>query len=844
MHTSLLTFGLSLLLLWPSALASSFCNTDACFNQVRALPTRSVFCHDYERSLLSWKTTKAPSAISACTGDRFRIFSACICVQYSPSTTTPKTTSSTTIRKSTTSTTTTRRSTISSTTTTLPSVRATTTTSQATSTTTTTTRANAIPSSTSATTTQTTLLTITRTTTAVATPVSTPASRIYNKVGNGNFVYDASAPGGLAAWIARGNAKLVYGNAYHGDGNTGNYAVQLTTGAAALARRVRRQTANGGAAGIEQILVDLSTTSQYTVSLWYYVDYTLATNTAPENCRIDAYYGSTLFSSTPYFAANTGQTSQWVQFVSTVTPSTSSGNLLFSLNCINSGTAESLISEVFVSNQATPYNINNISLDYSLAPATSTTTSTTAQGPSSVASSSIAPPNHTCSLHIVVPFPSTASCQKQVGTTGSPDELYIYGNNGISNGDCAAACLKNPNCKSFSWGPMSGAAQCILYPQTVGSYAVAASSSSGLYVWDRACWTYYGANSGPCVVVQSSTTSTKPKTTATVTLTTTPVPVCTATACSTTYPVPASTCENLLPNPSPACNAVCGAAGAGIQNVYEAPFSSIATCQLGCVQSATCKSWAFQTLCQFSDQEFLWSNVGSVWSQLGNGEKWFDNQCFFCAGDAKGSSCATTTTSPTTTPAGGANCPTQLVVNPSFETFDASNGMVAPWSLASFSSLQGLSSAMGAVDGAKFVMLNPGFVRYTYGPGSGQPDNSSVTQSISCFDVNQTYTVDFYWYVGDFCQSQGITTTTCSVYVQVGGSTVFTTTFDKAGNAQPATWHYNHNTANFVPLSETATLLVGADCGGNEGFINVDLIQIYPVGSNPLAPDFQSPPPP
>ena len=97
--------------------------------------------------------------------------------------------------------------------------------------------------------------------------VTAPATPIYNVVGNGNFQYDASAPGGLAFWTALGTAHLVSGNAYHGDGNIGNYAVQLiSSGASSGRRRVRRQTSNGGAAGIEQILSDLDQTSQYTVS--------------------------------------------------------------------------------------------------------------------------------------------------------------------------------------------------------------------------------------------------------------------------------------------------------------------------------------------------------------------------------------------------------------------------------------------------------------------------------------------------------------------------------------------------------------------------------------------------
>ena len=140
-------------------------------------------------------------------------------------------------------------------------------------------------------------------------------------------------------------------------------------------------------------------------------------------------------------------------------------------------------------------------------------------------------------------------------------------------------------------------------------------------------------------------------------------------------------------------------------------------------------------------------------------------------------------------------------------------------------------------------MLDPAFVHHNYEP-TAQPNSVSVTQSISCFDTTQTYTVGFYWYMRDFYQTVGITTSTCSVYVQVGGTTVFSTTFEPAGNTQPTTWHYNHKTANFVPPSETATLLMGAGCGGDEGFINLDLIQIYPVGSTPSAPDFQYPSPP
>ena len=232
------------------------------------------------------------------------------------------------------------------------------------------------------------------------------------------------------------------------------------------------------------------------------------------------------------------------------------------------------------------------------------------QVPSSVASTSIVPPNPTCTTHTISPFPARSTYQKEVTTTSSPDELYIYGDTGIALVDCAAACLANSACESISYGPISGAGQCILYLRSVASEGFAASSSSGLYVWDASCWTYLGTNGAACSVTPSSTTSTQ--------ITTTPTSSSTtgsSTGCSTTYPYPAVTCTDVLPNPSPATTAVCGIAGAGTNaNVSEGNFDSSATCQLGCVQSATCKSWAYLNICQFSDEEFLTTNEGSVWS--------------------------------------------------------------------------------------------------------------------------------------------------------------------------------------------------------------------------------------
>ncbi|MCJ1411705.1 hypothetical protein MMC19_005797 [Ptychographa xylographoides] len=856
MRASLLFSGLSSLFLLPwlpsvSSAAAAACSADNCLRALEAHPA-APFCATYTTKVVT-ATQGLPTWIPAECGAE-RISSACKCLMMTttttvagkgttttskPTTTTTSKSSTTTTSKSSTTTSkpTTTTTSKSSTTTTSKSS---TTTSKASSTTSSTTLKTSTPTLTTSSTTsstQTTLKTMTTTPQPTPPPTSSPApvqtGAIYNVVANGNFVYDASAPGGLAGWLTSGDAQLVASNSYKGDGNTGNYAVQLITGSAAATkhRKIRRQSPTTPA-GIEQMLTNLGTTSQYTVSLWYYVDYTAAANSAPQNCRIDAYYGNALFSSTPYFAANTGQSSAWVQFVSSVTPAASDGNLEFLLDCVNGGTAQVLIDEVFVSNQVTPNNIDNYSLTYTLAPTTST-------GPITVASSSITPPNPTCSIHLALIPPNGAVCQKQVASAGSADELFIYGALGIDYVSCAQECLATSNCQSFSWGPMSGNGQCILYPQNVAAYGAPASSTSGLYVWDKGCWTYLGPSGSSC-----SATAT---TTATPTTTYTP-------SCSSVYPSPASTCAQLLPNPSPSANLVCGLLAAGIQDVYAGAFATENSCQLGCLQSATCRSWAFVstgsgTACQFSDREFLLSNQNSVWApNTANGQVWFDNECFRCAGDALLNSCPTTTTATTTTSPTAiapSTCPSQLVLNPSFESFDPATDTPAAWTTASFSTLQSSGSTMAAVDGAEFASLNPGFVAYNYGPGTGQPTSAAITQALTCLDPALVYAVDLYWYLHEFLQTQGNTGQSCTVYVQVGAATVFNTTLAPAQQAvQAATWRYTHTVATFVPVSNTATLLVGADCGGNEGLVNVDLVTVYVAGgSSGLSPNYEYPSP-
>ncbi|KAK7419474.1 hypothetical protein QQZ08_010844 [Neonectria magnoliae] len=195
------------------------------------------------------------------------------------------------------------------------------------------------------------------TTGASSDPSTTTSSPVVtNEVANGNFIaYDPGARNGIYAFNSEGNARLVRGDGYRGDGSEERGCVVMDS----TSQDAKRQVTDWNAM-IEQKLEDLDVANLYTVRFFYAV----LDNAVADTCRINAYYGDDMFASTPYFPVTRDASNwQWLEFVNQAAMRTASGMIRFALAC-SGGSAQIYIDQVFVSDKVTPDNVDTISLFY------------------------------------------------------------------------------------------------------------------------------------------------------------------------------------------------------------------------------------------------------------------------------------------------------------------------------------------------------------------------------------------------------------------------------------------------------------------------------------------------
>ncbi|KAL4732643.1 hypothetical protein ACLX1H_001661 [Fusarium chlamydosporum] len=175
---------------------------------------------------------------------------------------------------------------------------------------------------------------------------------ITNAVTNGDFGgYDPSADGGIYAFQAGGNAKLLQGPGHQGQTDERN-CVQLKSGVVSRKRQTPPENP-----WIQQQLEDMEP-SDYTVRFWY----AIVNNAIADTCRIEGYYGREKFGATPYFPVVSDAGDQWLEFVDSMAVTTNSGTIRFELVCVNGGSAEAYFDQVFVSNKIGEEWTDNISL--------------------------------------------------------------------------------------------------------------------------------------------------------------------------------------------------------------------------------------------------------------------------------------------------------------------------------------------------------------------------------------------------------------------------------------------------------------------------------------------------
>ncbi|KAG5749203.1 hypothetical protein H9Q69_007898 [Fusarium xylarioides] len=331
---------------------------------------------------------------------------------------------------------------------------------------------------------------------------------ITNAVTNGDFGgYDPSSDGGIYAFQAGGNAKLLQGPGYQGDHTEERNCVQLKTDSGTPGQKRDFISDNPY---IQQQLDNLEP-SDFTVRFWY----SIVNNAITDTCRIEGLYGNVQFGATPYFPV-VAKGNNWLEFVDSMPVTTTSGMIRFELNCINGGSAEVYFDQVFVSNKIGDEWVDGISFT---APAvdTATTSSDTTESsglPTTQASQAQITSDEASATDKTIEFTSASAsaptsaptdtvsspklCAK-LGTgaagRGCAKRPYSstkgykgYGGSKITKEQCAALCLADTNCQSFEWRYFgSGCANTCNLLATSWADIPTNGGSDSAWAYDRSC---------------------------------------------------------------------------------------------------------------------------------------------------------------------------------------------------------------------------------------------------------------------------------------------------------------------------------------------------------------------
>ncbi|KAM5362163.1 hypothetical protein ACJZ2D_012685 [Fusarium nematophilum] len=345
---------------------------------------------------------------------------------------------------------------------------------------------------------------------------------VTNVMINGDYGgYDPRAYGGIYAFEGGGEAKLLQGPGYQGDGSRESNCVQLLRRSSTPAKRDTPPENPW----IQQRLEDMEP-SDYTVRFWYVV----LSNSIADTCRIEGFYGGDMFGATPYFpVVEDAVGDNWVPFVELMPVTTSSGMIRFELSCVDGGAAEVYFDQVFVSNQVSPDDMDNISLFFPTArhaatvpPGQSTTLSATTSGDLETFTTELSSKDTTTAgtvtktstgtedagiesttLSASPPTDSAAPptpkrCAKLVpGAPGRGCAKRPYNSNQgykrfpesrILREQCAALCLADTNCQSFEWTyRASGCGNTCVLIAALRDDGPTNGGSDAAWAYDRTC---------------------------------------------------------------------------------------------------------------------------------------------------------------------------------------------------------------------------------------------------------------------------------------------------------------------------------------------------------------------
>ncbi|KAI3584003.1 hypothetical protein IWW34DRAFT_802508 [Fusarium oxysporum f. sp. albedinis] len=234
----------------------------------------------------------------------------------------------------------------------------------------------------------------------------TAESVVIKSVVDGGGFSVAPPEGGVPGFTVDGDATIVVGPGYKGDGSK-------DSGCLSLQASGDKKRDLGSFAGVAQSLDQLSLTRPYTVRFFYLV----VTAPSLNFCQLTASLGSQTFFQT--WIISFGTNVQWGMALEQVTAAQRSAPLSISMNCLVGGSAQVYVDSLFMSNQVTPATINDHPLDLGDSDASifTTTSSSAIQTTTSskVGTTSVPPiiPTHAES--------SDASSNSATPGTGSPN---------------------------------------------------------------------------------------------------------------------------------------------------------------------------------------------------------------------------------------------------------------------------------------------------------------------------------------------------------------------------------------------------------------------------------------
>ncbi|RSM07651.1 hypothetical protein CDV31_008544 [Fusarium ambrosium] len=177
---------------------------------------------------------------------------------------------------------------------------------------------------------------------------------IVNEIEGGDFRRRSNSPGGISNFAVEGQGTYVEGGGYTGGGSTEQNCASLE---AASTQPGPGKRDVGQYAAISQQLTNLQAGSAYTVQFFYAVQSSAQSGA----CRIEASFGSNVFTSTPYFPSS-NTPSSWASSTVSTNIQVTQGQMSFALTCTGGGSAQVYIDSIFVSNQVTPETIGDADL--------------------------------------------------------------------------------------------------------------------------------------------------------------------------------------------------------------------------------------------------------------------------------------------------------------------------------------------------------------------------------------------------------------------------------------------------------------------------------------------------